>query len=66
MAPWRIKGAKEEKVYSRRRFIWKWIEGLISEGKTEAQAIAIITEEVGTDSIYTKVEKLRKAANKNV
>ncbi len=62
MAPWRIKGDQQEKAYSRRSFVWKWIEDLIDKGATEAEAIATVKVEVGTNSIYTKVDKLRKAA----
>lgn len=62
MAPWRIKNAQQDKAFSRRQFIWTWIERLIIEGKCESESVEAVTEEIGADSIFTKVDRLRKAA----
>jgi hypothetical protein len=66
MAPWRVRGNQQEKAYSRRQFVWSKIERLITEGASEAEAVAAVEREIGdASSIYTKVDKLRKAARVN-
>ncbi len=62
MAPWRIKSRQQDKLYSRRKLVWEWIEGLIRKGETESGAVSIVSREIGTDSMTTIADKIRKAS----